>query len=131
MTKNSFENTIMTWQTLLAHAIVNHNKVQEPPRAPKSGPHPRETTPVSGPQQKEITSQSVPHPEETEFKSEPHSEDTTSRVDQIKERSPSRRDHTHGISHTKEAKSTNAPPRWSLLRVVSHARGLFWMGISL
>eukprot|EP00116_Pleurobrachia_bachei_P016330 sb/3476592/ len=22
---------------------VNHNKVQEPPRAPKSGPHPRET----------------------------------------------------------------------------------------
>eukprot|EP00116_Pleurobrachia_bachei_P012999 sb/3473261/ len=33
--------------------IVNHNKVQEPPRAPKSEPHPRETKIKSAPESKE------------------------------------------------------------------------------
>ena len=87
---------------LFCGVIVNHNKVQEHPRAPKSGPHPRETIPESGPGQRETTSQSAPDQKETEFKSAPHQEDTTSRAHQIKERSPSRRDHAHGTPRAEE-----------------------------
>ena len=102
------------------HGIRNHNKVQEPPRAPKSVPDRRETTPESAPYPKETTSKSAPPPE-----------DTTSRAHHIKESSPSRRYHAQGTPRAEETSAALYLRVRSLLRVVSPARGIFWMGSSL
>ena len=69
--------------------------------------------------------------ERTPSKSVPPQKDTTPRAHHIKESSPSRRYRAQGTPRAEETARANTTPRWSLLRVVSPARGIFWMGSSL
>eukprot|EP00116_Pleurobrachia_bachei_P012024 sb/3472286/ len=64
---------------LSRNSFLNHNKVQEPSRAPKSRPHPRETKIKSAPQSRE-----------TKIKSAPESKETKSRAHQNQTRPNSR-----------------------------------------
>eukprot|EP00116_Pleurobrachia_bachei_P017024 sb/3477286/ len=60
----------------LLFLIRNHNKVQEPPRAPKSGPHPRETKIMSAPQSRETKIKSASRIKRDQIKSVPESKET-------------------------------------------------------